>query len=480
MTQVFDAKHIHLTGYKGVAMTSIAQCLHDLGISLSGSDLAEDFVTKDLLKKIPLQHAVGFDASHIPTQTQLLIYTAAHKGPQNLEVTWAKEHHIPCMSQAEALSQLFNAKKGIAVCGVGGKSTTSAMLSWMFTKLNIPVSFSVGVGNINGLDKTGQWQNNSEYFVAEADEYVIDPQAAQLGQKIIPRFSFLKPQIIICTQIAFDHPDVYKNFEHTKQVFLQFFLQLKPNGVLIIDGDQTKLQELANQVKAKRADVEIMTFGKDKTNMISYGEVSYQDSKTTVQVLHNHEEKTLTMLVPGKHNVANACASILAANAAHISVEQSIHALSTFQSTQRRFEFKGEKNGVLFYDDYAHHPREIQIIIETLLAMFPHKKIVVAFQPHTFSRTKALFQEFAQALSLAPRTLITEIFASAREAFDPTITARMLVEEVQKITSSGEVIYIQSLEKLAEYCTNSLPESSVFITLGAGDIYSVHDKIFSG
>jgi UDP-N-acetylmuramate--alanine ligase len=476
-TTLHSAQHIHLTGFKGVAMASIAQCLHDMGKTLSGSDVAEQFVTHEVLQQTQIQVNDGFNPQHIPPQTNLLIYTAAHKGPSNPEVTWAVEHQIPVMSQAQALAELFNAKKGIAVCGVGGKSTTSAMITWIFSKLNLPISFSVGVGSISGLTKTGQWSDQSEYFIAEADEYVIDPSARIRGEKITPRFSFLKPQIIVCTYLAYDHPDVYGSYEETKQTFLEFFINLKENGSLVINGDQPELVELADKAKLKRPDISIYTFGMQASNDLSFQKFEYLDGKLVSNILLKQKAIPLTLEIPGKHNLLNACAAILACDVATLPTDQVTSALSSFHSTQRRFEYKGEKNGVIYFDDYAHHPRELSIVIQTLKDMYPHNPIYIAFQPHTFSRTRSLFDEFVEALGQAPHLLLAEIFPSAREAFDPSMNSKLLFDSIRQKYPACDVVLLPSLEEIAKYCQEKIQPGSVCMTVGAGDIYQIHDKM---
>ncbi len=480
MTSKLDCHHIHLTGFKGVAMASIAQCLHDKGVILSGSDVAEDFVTKDVLQQVRITSHIGFSDTHIPDNTELLIYTAAHEGPHNPEVIAAQQRGIAIMSQAEALGELFNTKRGIAVCGVGGKSTTSAMLAWIFSKLHIPISYSVGVGSIAGLSKTGQWDKNSEYFVAEADEYVIDPSAARRGEKITPRFSFLQPEIIVCTSLAFDHPDVYKDFEHTKQTFLEFFLKVKKNGVLIVHGDQKELVELAHAAKKQRTDISLHTYGEEQHNELVFGKYTYQQGALTTIIHCSHvatQHLPLQLRVPGKHNLLNACATLLACTQATISLEQASRALFSFHSTKRRFELKGEHNKVLYYDDYAHHPRELKLVIETLQQMYPQKAIYVIFQPHTFSRTKALFGQFVEVLGTAPHLVLTDIFASAREQFDPTVSSKLLAQHIAQKFPGLEMHYLPSLEEVTQFCLEKIPQDSVCMTVGAGDIYTIYDKM---
>ena len=257
MKDFFSHQNFLLMGIKGVAMTSMAQLLVDAGKTVYGVDVKENFVTKNILERIGVKITNDFGVE-IPEGTDCVIYTAAHKGPNNPLVLKSQEKGIPIYSQAKALGEFFNSKKGIAVCGVGGKSSTSAMIAHVFEKNN-PQSFSVGVGDISGLGKTGSYLPNSTYFIAEADEYVTDPAAPSKGVDITPRFSYLKPFITICTNLEFDHPDVYRDFEHTKSVYKTFFNSINQEGALIINGDDDDLVELTEGISVRK-----FTFGKKR------------------------------------------------------------------------------------------------------------------------------------------------------------------------------------------------------------------------
>lgn len=470
--QILHYTHFHLVGIKGVAMTSIAQILQDMGKKVTGTDLVEHFVTQ------PLLDAHGFEITHDftqapPTQTECVIYTSAHQGVDNPQVVIAKQHNLPIFSQAEALAACFNQKKGVAVCGVGGKSTVSAMIAWILTKLEKNPSFSVGVGKINGLTATGYWDDSSEHFIAEADEYVTDPAARKKGIPITPRFSYLHPFVTVCTNLSFDHPDVYDDFEHTKEVFFRFFSQVNPEGALVIN-----YEDLVH--KPKTTAKKILTFGKNSAADIAY---AYDPSKqvagkTTATVSHDGSEYSLELQVPGEYNVSNACAAIAACTCIGIPVAQSVGALASFRSTKRRFEHALTLNQVTCYDDYAHHPQEVAAAITAITTWYPDRKIIVAFQPHTYSRTKQLLHEFVHSLSKAKEVWLLDIFASAREGSDSSISSDHIVSGVQKKDSSVVIQNIHSIAALAEKIQEvSDREPTIVLTLGAGDIYTVYDLL---
>jgi UDP-N-acetylmuramate--alanine ligase len=472
---ILQYQHFFLIGIKGVAMTSLAQCLTEAGKKVSGSDVAEDFVTAPILKKLNIPAILNFEEA-IPADVDCVIYTAAHQAQFNPQVQQAQQLGLPILTHAAALGELFNQQPGIAVCGVGGKSTVSAMLAWTLTKMAIPASFSVGVGDIIGLGKTGQWDPKAELFVAEADDYVTDPTAPQRGEPITPRFSFLYPQTIVCTNLKYDHPDVYQTFDDTLAAFGAFFKHLPSTGTLVINGDDQPLVKLA-QSSASQTGCRLITFGESDGVDVQLLSSHVLASQNNAEIKINQDTYQLTLSIPGKHNLLNALASVAAAYAHQLDIPNVITALSSFQSTKRRFEFVGEKHGILFYDDYAHHPHEVAAAVRAVAAWHPDRRIVVAFQSHTFSRTKQLFGEFVDALSLAQEVVLIDIFASAREAFDPTVSSDQLVSALHERRPDMLVQNLHTISALADYCHTELHAGDVFITLGAGDIYQVHDLI---
>lgn len=483
---LLDYQHFYLVGIKGVAMTSLAQCLLDAGKNVRGSDVLEDFVTHKILNKKQIAvenfNSDFLDESQGP-RPDCLIYTAAHQGIDHLQVQQAIKAKIPIYSQAEALAALFNQKEGVAVCGVGGKSTISAMLVWALKQLAIPISFSVGVGEILGLNKSGEWNNQSNYFIAEADEYAIDPNAKKKGLEIIPRFSFLKPAIVVCSNLSFDHPDIYSDFTATKNTFKKFFLQIKKNGSLIINADNEELLKLSQEVKEQRADINIVNFSWKNPSQyfLSDWQIKNGQSLATVnqQLLKNTKQNQLRLKVPGQFNLMNALAAIAVLAELQIPLKSSCQALSQFQSSKRRFELVHLENQQRFFDDYAHHPHELSELIRTLNQYFPQIKKLIAFQPHTYSRTKAMFKDFVEVLGSnlngQDQLVILDIFASAREKLDDSISSQQLVKTIEDKFPQAHVQYLADIKELANYIKkNHFP---INITVGAGDIYKVYELL---
>lgn len=472
---LMDYTHYYLVGIKGVAMTSLAQVLLDAGKVVYGSDTDEDFVTKKILSKLSVKIDTDFTAA-LPPEINCIVYTAAHKGQFNPQVQAARTAGIPTFSQAEAIAAFFNAKKGIAVCGVGGKSTTSAMITWILEKTGHAPSFSVGVGKIIGMERTGKWDAQSEYFVAEADEYVTDPSAPSRGEPITPRFSYLHPHITVCTNYKYDHPDVYKKSEDTHNAFQNFFNQIDTTGTLILNYADLHTVPLSKTAQ------KILYMGNYGTADFGIIETKTECSNGTMKTVffdaRTQKEYPFSYQLPGIYNLENAAFAILACEAAGVPIAESCEALSSFQSTQRRFEKVGEKNGVLYFDDYAHHPSEVAQVIDAIYSWFPQDtRVVIAFQSHTFSRTKELFSEFVSSFSSAKEVVLLDIFPSARESFDTSITSDMLVTAIKEKYPRISVQNLKTISALSEFLKRELHSGDVCITIGAGDIYKVHELI---
>jgi len=461
-------KSIHFTGIKGVGLTSLALCAQDLGISVSGSDIAEEFVTDPILKLRGISYTVGFSPNHLPPATNLLIYTAAHQGPNNPEVIAAREQGIPAISHAEAVGMFMQEKIGISVCGVGGKSTTSAMLATILEHAKLKPSYTVGVGNIPCLGTPGKYDRHGKYFIAEADEYFASP-----GTDNTPKFLYQTPQVIGVTTIRYDHPDVYPDFDATCQAYLDFFNKLPKNGLLVAYADSSETIKVA-----KKSAKHLITYGTHPQADIQLKSYHVAEGKTLCTISYHGIEHELVLQVPGKFNAINALCAFAIATKLDVDPRIATNALKEFTGTMRRFENIGTtKSGVTIIDDYAHHPGEIQATLTAAKEWFPKRKVIAIFQPHTFSRTKALFADFAQSFGTADEAVILPIYASAREAFDPSIKSQDLVAAANQ---SSRVSYQENAASLIQYLKSTLEPNPVVITLGAGDIFLLGKKLLKG
>lgn len=421
-----QAKHVHFTGIKGVGLTSVALCVKDLGEKITGSDVAEEFVTDEVLKKNGIGWKTGFDPNHLDPKPDVLVYTGAHGGTNNIEVQSAKKMGIRTLSHFEALAELAEGKELIAVCGVGGKSTTSAMIATIIEQAGFNPSWAIGVAEIFPLGNPGKY-TDGKYFVTEADEYAISP-----GVDNRPKFCLLSPKYLVVTNIRHDHPDIYPTKMDTEKVFAEFIQRVEDSGGIVYQGNT------------------------------------------------NHLPSDFRLNVPGEFNLHNANFAFRVCKELGVSEEKILAGLKKFNGCKRRFEKIAEKDGVLFYDDYAHHPIEITATLKAAREWFGQKRIIAVFQPHTYSRTKALFEDFAKSFSDADYIGIVDIFASAREAKDPEVSSEKLAEEVKKYhPNPNRVGYLGNLESAAKYSLETVKPGDVFITLGAGDIYKLHKIVIN-
>jgi len=459
-------KKIHFTGIKGVGMTALALCAKDLGIKISGSDLEELFVTDEVLKKAGIVWQLDFKKENIGNP-DLLVFTAAHGGQANVEVIAAEAKNIPVLSHAQALGFLMKEKKGISVCGVGGKTTTAAMIATTFDLAGFKPSYAIGVGKINPLGFPGRYDRRGEFFIAEADEYFTSPQDPK------PRFFYQNPKIIVITNIEFDHPDVYKNLDHTLRVFKSFIKKVPEHGLVIACVDSPNVQKLLQLIK-----VPIITYGFSLQADWQITLINQTKEKTTFSLKYKDLTiDNLVLSVPGKFNLRNAAAAFIVAHFCGIPLSKIKQGLAGFKGTKRRFEFIKEIKGIKFYDDYAHHPVQIKATLQAARKWFKNKRIIVIFQPHTYSRTRALLEHFGRSFSEADLVIITDIYSSAREKKDPQVSGRMLVEKIKKFQPN--VFYKKGENEVAEFLRLKAKRGDVIFTLGAGDIFNWRRSILS-
>lgn len=458
-------KRIHFTGLKGVGMTALACCARDLKIKVGGSDVAEVFVTDKVLKQQKIPWKIGFSADHLRPRPDLVITTGAHGGLSNPEVLAAGEQKIPVLTQGQALGKLMEGKEGIAVCGVGGKSTIAAMMATVLSFGRRYPSYAVGVATINPLGPGGKYDKGRE-FVAEADEYANSP-----GVDNRPKFSFQKPKMIVATNIEYDHPDIYRDFNQTKKIFADFLADLPKDGLLVACADNQNTWETVRGLGpnlqtygfSSRADWQISKsfFGQGQTIFsLAYQGVIIDE---------------IRIKVPGRFNILNATAVFAVATWLGLDAKTIKMGLLHFGGTRRRFEFIGEVNQIKLYDDYGHHPHEIKEVLLAAKKWFPQNRLLVIFQPHTYSRTKALFHDFAQAFNLADWVAVADIYSSARETETLGINSALLVQEIQKY--HPKAVYQPNETQVVDFVARQTLPGDIVLTLGAGSIFQWHQSI---
>ncbi len=458
-------KKAFLIGIKGVGMSALAYVLNDMGINVVGSDVDQDFVTAPLLKKRRFKIYHSFDPNLITQEKpDLVITTGAHQGTRNPQFKQALKLNLPALTHAQSLGQLMRLKNtGISIAGVGGKTTITSLTAHIFFQAQLDPAYLIGAGTITPLTWPGRW-GKGNYFIAEADEYATCPLTNHQ-----PRFSWQNPKYLVFTNINYDHPDIYKDINHTLNTFTDFALKtLKNNGHLIIFYDNPNNQTIINTLKNQGYSSQITTYGfsNDANFQLVKTNFHYPYSnailKTSTATYH------LKLRLPGTHNLLNATAALITAHLNNIPIPDSLYYLSSFQSVQRRFEFIGKYQNTLIFDDYAHHPNEIKTTLQAALNWFPHKTIAVLFQSHTISRTKTLLNDFANSLQSAHYILIAPIFTSAREKETSTNYQHILYNKT-KTKKTNFTFMINDPDKLKNFINQYQPD--VLITMGAGDIY---------
>jgi len=448
--------HIYFIGIGGISMSGLAHILEDKGFTISGSDSKESAMTKTLesmgIKVFYGQKKENLDACG---PIDAVVYTAAVH-PDNPEFMAAKEKNIPMLTRAELLGQIMKEYElPVAISGTHGKTTTTSMISKILLEADMDPTLSIGgvFKDINGNIRVGQ----SKYFVTEACEYTN---------------SFLSffPKVSVVLDIDADHLDFFKDLDDIRHSFRKFCQLLPEDGTLIINGDIENLDEITSGLNCR-----IITYGSQKTNDYYPSDITYDEYANATFTINRKDGSSLkvSLSVPGEHNVYNAIAAVAVSDLMDVDEKAITNALLHFSGTNRRFEHKGVVDGVTIVDDYAHHPTEIKATLSAALN-YPHKTLWCVFQPHTYTRTKALMHEFAEALSLADKVVLADIYA-ARETDHLGISSRTLQEEIKKL--GHDCYYFPSFEEIEKFLLQNCTRDDLLITMGAGDVVKIGENL---
>ncbi len=463
---IIDFSHIysiHFVGIKGIAMAAFAVWAKERGIAVTGSDVSEVFPSDPVLVKAGIVVQSGFDPAHIVSSDKpdLVVFTGAHDGRDNIEVRTAIAKGIPVLPHGKALGLAMSEKRQISVAGSHGKTTTTAMIATVLMYAGLDPSYAVGCGEIPGLGLPGHF-GSGDFFVAEADEYVTDPTHDRT-----PRFLWQHPEILVVTNIDYDHPDVYASLSLVQEAFVSLKKQQVGLSHAVINADDVLSEPLLSRTK-KRNEV---TYGMSAESEYGITDLMFFPEKTTFKLQHGKDVLCEFVLkVPGKHNVYDATAAAIASSMAGVPWDKIAIGLSLFGGAKRRFENIGVVRGVTFYDDYAHHPKEIQATLEAARVWYPKRRIISVFQPHTYSRTKKLLHDFGQSFINADIAVSTDIYSSAREHDTLGITGLTLVEEVKK--NHDHAVYMRGSSEVTSFLRSTCKEGDIVLFMGAGDIYT--------
>lgn len=450
-----EPKHVHFIGIGGISMSGLADILFSKGFTISGSDRSESDLTRKL-RADGMTINIGQSASNITDNIDLVVYTAAiHNDNEELAAAIAK--NIPTISRATLLGEIMtNYKVAIGVSGTHGKTTTTSMLTEILVEAGLDPTVSVGgiLPSIGGNLRLG----NSSNFITEACEYTN---------------SFLSffPTIEIILNIEEDHMDFFKDLADIRSSFKKYVNLLPADGLLVINGDIDNVEEIYSEAKCP-----VITVGHGNSDYTADGLKCNEMGCYTYNLMYKGELlSTITLSVPGVHNVYNSLAAIAVARQLGISEENAAKGLYNFTGTNRRFQKKGVINGITIIDDYAHHPAEIAATINSAKNC-AHNKLTVIFQPHTYTRTKAFLYDFAKSLSKADRVILADIYA-ARE----TDTLSISSKDIQKLIleNGTECIYEPDFNKIKNYILEKCGAGDLVITMGAGNIVEVGESILA-
>lgn len=443
-------KKVHFIGIGGISMSGLAALLLNKGFKVSGSDSRESEITNKLKSK-GAEIYIGHNSDNL-INVDLIVYTAAIPF-DNPELVEARNKNINLMDRAEFLGWIMNGHKyNVAIAGTHGKTTSTSMLSHITLEANLDPTILVGgdLDIINGNFKIG----NSEYFITEACEY---------------KESFLKffPYIGVILNIDADHLDYYRDLNHIKETFEKFSNIIPNNGYLIGCSEDENVNAILNKSKCNTISYGINK-GDVKATNISFnnkGCASFTVSKD------NKELFNVSLSTTGKHNVLNALANICVSLILNIPYDAIIKGLSECKGAHKRFEYKGEINGATIIDDYAHHPVEIKATLDTA-KIIPHNNIYAVFQPHTFTRTKTLFNDFTECFSNADELILMDIYA-AREKDTGLVNSKELGDAIR--AKGINCTNVHSHEEAANYLKGRLSQKDIVLTIGAGDVVKVAD-----
>jgi len=472
-----SGKKVHLIGIKGVGMAALAEIFVRRGLRVTGSDTDEKFFTDATLQSLHIHYFESFAVEHIPEDVDAIVYSTAYNPQNNPEVAEAvkRSEHLTVLSYPEAVGQLSAEHLTLAVCGTHGKTTTSAMLAEVLRAAGEDPLAVIG-------SRILQWQGNAlvgqgKYFVLEADEY-----QNKLNQ--------YEPYGAILTSVDWDHPDFFPDEASYQSVFQAFVERIPRQGALVWCGDSAAVEQVALSAHSQQFSYGFLPHNTVRIldwRVVSTNDHVATDAAVTVPVAIRQvfdvavggvSLGSFELQLAGRFNALNATAVIALCHWLKLDMEQVRQALRNFSGTARRFERIGTTpDDIAVYDDYAHHPEEIKATLRAFRELFPEKRIIALFHPHTFSRTKALFSDFAQSFDDADAAGVIEIYGSAREEHGG-VSSLQLVEAINRYHPK-RAEYLATLDEALAYAKGKAQPGDVLVTLGAGSVWEVGRRFLS-
>ena len=445
-------KNIHFIGIGGAGMGGIAEVFHNLDYVISGSDIAENSMVQHL-RDLGINIHIGHRSENIDAVHVVVVSTAIDE--DNAEIVAAKEQRIPIVRRAEMLAELMRFRRGIAIAGTHGKTTTTSLVASVLAQGDIDPTYIIG-GRLNSSASHAKL-GLSDYLVAEADESDAS-------------FLYLQPMMAIVTNIDQDHLPAYEgDFERLKRTFIEFLHHLPFYGLAIVCIDDPVVREILGDIARP-----ILTYGESEDADVRISAIRAKGARTKFSVVLPNQDQTLDidLNMTGKHNALNATAAIGVAWELGVSREAMQVALAEFSGIERRFQISENvrvtAGKVMHIDDYGHHPVEIRATLEAIREAWPEKRLSVVFQPHRYTRTRDLFEDFAQVLSEVDHLVLTEVYAAGEDNIKDA-DGRALARSI-RVRGKIDPVFVENLDALHEVVDSLLEDGDIFLTLGAGSI----------
>ncbi len=485
-----DGASVFMVGIKGTGMAALCELLVRRGARVCGSDSSEVFYTDAILSRLGVTVIEDFGAEQLPDDVDLVIHSAAYDPESHPQLCAAGDRGVPVLVYTEALGALSRGRPAVAIAGVHGKTTTTALMGALVRTLELPGEVLVGSA-VSVFDGFSTYFGGTDFLVAETCEY---------------RRNFLAfdPDILVVTSIEADHLDYFRDEDDVHSAFLELARKLPEGGTLIYCADDPGATRLANAVGTERPDLRTVPYGRTAAGPYAVTEMAAAAGKTVFRLAGVGTPGVgteLALRVPGEHNVLNAAAAVAATAAVADALETMAgrggspsastpisfqagapeaiaEALWSFTGTRRRSELIGERDGVIYMDDYAHHPTAIAATLAGIRQFHPGRRIVVSFMSHTYSRTAGLLEEFARAFGDADVVVTHKIYASAREHFDGRINGRDLADAIRR--HHKDVRYFPEVMDAFEELRRELRSGDVFVSMGAGNNWVLSHRLYEG
>ncbi|MDR1869278.1 MAG: UDP-N-acetylmuramate--L-alanine ligase [Treponema sp.] len=463
---------VYFVGIKGTGVCALAELMHNAGVKVSGSDTTEVFYTDAILKELNIPYYENFDAAHVGANIDMVIHSAAYSADSNPELAQTQKLNIPVMKYTDALGAWSAKFDSTGVCGVHGKTTTTAICGVLMRAAALPAQILTGSAALD-FDGRSTLSLGDKYFIAETCEY---------------RSHFLSfhPKRIILTAVESDHQDFFPDYESIRDAFVEYCRLLPQGGQLIYCADDSGASEVARIIEKENHGVALVPYGFTASG--GWRVVSYNVENERAVFTISGIPGEFKMRIPGRHQALNVVAA-LALTVSLMKEENSFSdekiqsiktALENFRSTKRRSEIIGEAGGIIFMDDYGHHPTAIKSTLDGIKSFYPNRRLIVSFMSHTYTRTSALLEEFASCFNGADIVFFHKIYASARENYSGGVNGMTLYEKTAVVRSGeSKTFYVDEPDNAFVPLCEMLKPGDIFLTLGAGNNWPLGEKLFS-